>query len=169
LEYYKDLLNSVLETLRSPDQTKVDRLLAIIRSDSSLSDIAAAVSTNPPDFHDRAATDTEAVGAVALDDPAALRTDPLQRPVEASARRGFMTLDKLCDIPLFNVPAKPWTNVTDDEEFVSHLVSLYFTWNHPFEQFIDQQLFLQDMASGRPDSQFCSPFLVNSLLAVASV
>lgn len=77
---------------------------------------------------------------------------------EIHSRRRFMMLENLCDIPLFNVPAKPWTNVTDDTQFVSHLVSLYFTWNHPFSQFIDQQVFLRHMASGDLELPFCTPF-----------
>jgi hypothetical protein len=60
-----------------------------------------------------------------------------------------ITLEKLCDIPLVQVPAKPWTAVTDDGQLVSHLVSLYFTWDNP--------------------SEFCTPLLVNSVLAMASV
>ncbi|KAL4923076.1 uncharacterized protein BDV17DRAFT_278081 [Aspergillus undulatus] len=69
--------------------------------------------------------------------------------------------------PLYHVPAHPWTTVTDDKNYVSHLISLYFTWGFPVQKWIDRDLFIRDMQSSRTDSRFCSPFLVNALLAVA--
>lgn len=80
-----------------------------------------------------------------------------------------VTLESLCDIPLFEVPAKPWTKVTDDNYLVSHLVSLYFTWDHPCSQFLDQRIFLEHMKLGDRGSEFCTPLLVNSILSMASV
>ncbi|KAL4944530.1 hypothetical protein BDV06DRAFT_210155 [Aspergillus oleicola] len=69
--------------------------------------------------------------------------------------------------PLYRVPAYPWTSVTNDSNYVSHLISLYFTWDFPTQKWIDRDLFIRDMQNGSADSQFCSPFLVNALLAVA--
>lgn len=80
-----------------------------------------------------------------------------------------ITLENLVDIPLFQVPARPWTNVTDDDNLVSHLISLYFTWDHPCWQLVDQKVFLSHMETGDLGSQYCTPFLVNSILAMASV
>ncbi|KAJ5705147.1 hypothetical protein N7536_000836 [Penicillium majusculum] len=79
-----------------------------------------------------------------------------------------VTLENLCDIPLFEVPAKPWTKVTDDNYLVSRLVSLYFTWDHPCSQFLDQRIFLEHMKLGDRRSEFCTPLLVNSILSMAS-
>lgn len=76
---------------------------------------------------------------------------------------------ELADMVLFKVPAAPWTSVTNDDELVSHLISLWFTWVHPFLSFIDRDLFIRDMKSGNLDSHFCSPFLVNVMLADACV
>lgn len=87
----------------------------------------------------------------------------------AANRYARVTLESLCDIPLFKLQAKPWTEVTADNDLVSHLVSLYFTWDHPCGQYVDQGIFLEHMKRGELDSQFCSPLLVNSLLAMASV
>lgn len=36
-------------------------------------------------------------------------------------------------------------------------------------QVVDQEMFLEDMMVGDLSSNFCNPFLVNSILAVASV
>ncbi|KAL6234135.1 hypothetical protein BDW75DRAFT_231358 [Aspergillus navahoensis] len=69
--------------------------------------------------------------------------------------------------PLYHVPAWPWTSVTDDSNYISHLISIYFTWNSPVQKWIERDLFIRDMQSGNIDSPFCSPFLVNAILAVA--
>ncbi|KAL5003323.1 hypothetical protein BDV10DRAFT_43972 [Aspergillus recurvatus] len=69
--------------------------------------------------------------------------------------------------PPYHVPACPWTSVTDDSNYISHLISLYFTWNSPVQKWIERDLFIRDMKSGVIDSPFCSPFLVNAILAVA--
>lgn len=84
-------------------------------------------------------------------------------------RRKYMELGRITDIPPYHVPARPWTSIIDDDDVVSHLVSLFFIWNQQVFNWIDRDLFLRDMQSGRLDSRFCSPVLVNSVLAVASV
>ena len=80
-----------------------------------------------------------------------------------------ITLERLVDIPLFQVPAKPWTDASDSDDHVSHLISLYFTWDHPCCQLVDQTVFLRDVKSGDLNSEYCTPFLVNIILAMASV
>ena len=44
-------------------------------------------------------------------------------------------------------------------------MALYFCWSHPYYVLFSKELFLHDMARGR--SKYCSPLLVNALLAVA--
>lgn len=80
-----------------------------------------------------------------------------------------LSIARLCDIPPFTGHAKPWTTVTDDDQFVSHLISLYFTWCCLAFNFIDRDLFLRDFNSGGINSLYCSPFLVNAMLADACV
>lgn len=79
--------------------------------------------------------------------------------------------DPTPDVPPIRVPARPWTNVTDDNYLVSHLVSLYFTWEHPATCCLDKTAFLADMTSGHPPetTKFCSPLLVNAILMAACV
>jgi hypothetical protein len=84
------------------------------------------------------------------------------------ARRRVLDARRLSDDPLWEVPANPWTDVTDDDAFVSHLVSLWFTWYHPSFSYLDRDLFIKDMQSGDVEnSLYCSPFLVNAILADA--
>ncbi|OCK74707.1 hypothetical protein K432DRAFT_409640 [Lepidopterella palustris CBS 459.81] len=62
--------------------------------------------------------------------------------------------------PLMN---QPWTSVTDDFEFIEHLLSLYFSWQHSFFQNFPEKLFREDMVTGR--TKYCSRVLVNALCA----
>ncbi len=63
-------------------------------------------------------------------------------------------------------PTESWTRVTQDAELVGHLMGLYFCWLHPFYTLFSKECFLHDMARGR--TKYCSPLLVNALLALAS-
>lgn len=63
--------------------------------------------------------------------------------------------------------SKPWT-IHGDDEMVSHLLSLFFTWQQPSCQYIDKPAFLADMAAGTVgNKKFCSALLVNAMLAQA--
>lgn len=153
--------------MRSSEPSQVAQLLDLIRSNASLNEIAAAISENIRQLRDKGHSDPQVPAGL---EEAVAHVNQMQRlSSESYSRRKFVTLQDLCDVPLFEVPAKPWTDVTDDSHFVSHLASLYFTWSHPSCQFIDQELFLAHMMAGDLNSRFCSPFLVNSLLAVACV
>jgi hypothetical protein len=58
---------------------------------------------------------------------------------------------------------QPWTNVTQDQELIEHLLTIYFTWQHCFFQNFPEGLFRDDMKAGR--TKFCSPTLVNAICA----
>lgn len=159
--YYQDLLHSLLASLRSSDPNRVNQLLDLIRSSASLPDIAAATADAPVAFS----------GATA-DSTSRRSSDDMSSPQPAGSfidSHTHVTLDMLCDIPRFQVPAKPWTAVTDDDHLISHLISLYFTWDHPFSQLVEQDIFLAEMNKGDLGSDLCAPLLVNSMLAMASV
>lgn len=72
------------------------------------------------------------------------------------------------DGPIFWVNARPWTNLTTNDEAVSHLVSMFLTLFNPFWRFVEEDLFLRAMRSGDIKSPFCSPCLVNAILACAA-
>ncbi|KAI5254879.1 hypothetical protein E4T42_02115 [Aureobasidium subglaciale] len=69
--------------------------------------------------------------------------------------------------PPYRLPAKPWTTLTDDDDLVTHLVSLYMEWVNPFFRPLEEDLFVAAMQAGDLTSEYCSPFLVNSILAYA--
>ncbi|KAF2191960.1 hypothetical protein K469DRAFT_555285 [Zopfia rhizophila CBS 207.26] len=61
--------------------------------------------------------------------------------------------------------AKHWTTATNDESLLSHLMSVWYTWEYTYFHFFDWNIFLDDMVTGR--TEFCSKLLVNALLASA--
>lgn len=157
--YYRRLLLDVFEVMRS-SQAHQQELLQMIRDRVSLDQIRV--------YLDRVLSDTssvkteEASKKTKIHDIAAEDDEPQPRP-------HTMDIRYLCDDAPCKVPAKPWTNVTDDDDLVSHLVSLYMTWDYPFYAFFDRRTFLENMEKGNLNSDFCSPFLVNALLANACV
>lgn len=135
----------------------------MIRNHASLDDVRA--------YLDRALARARATAA---DRDAVDQLEGLRRGIEVESepprfRPQIMDIRYLCGSAPFRVPAKPWTSVTDDDDLVSHLVSLYLIWDYPFFAFFDNRTFIKHMAMGLVESDFCSPFLVNALLANACV
>ena len=152
LEHDRDLLVRLVETIRNEsDQDSLD-VLNLIRSNAPLDEIRLCLTGNRGASYTPTRRDSD--GRVKV---------PKRSPSI------YMDVKRITDIPLFEVPAKPWTSVTDDDAFVSHLISLYFTWQQPIFRWIDQDLFLADMRSGKKNARFCSPLLVNIILTVACV
>jgi hypothetical protein len=58
-----------------------------------------------------------------------------------------------------------WTTVTSDRELVEHLLALYFCWEYPVFATLSKNHFMKDFRAG--STNYCSPLLVNALLALA--
>jgi hypothetical protein len=58
-----------------------------------------------------------------------------------------------------------WTQVTDDDSLISHLMTMYFTWHYPFFTTLSKDLFYRDYIRG-VSSSYCSALLVNAMLAL---
>ncbi|KAJ5120652.1 uncharacterized protein N7515_010040 [Penicillium bovifimosum] len=58
-----------------------------------------------------------------------------------------------------------WTQVTDDDSLISHLMTMYFTWHYPFFTILSKNLFYRDYIRGI-SSSYCSALLVNAMLAL---
>ncbi|OJJ70415.1 hypothetical protein ASPBRDRAFT_619916 [Aspergillus brasiliensis CBS 101740] len=152
LEGDRDLFVQVLETLRNGDITRVQSLLQLIRSNVSLEELQLFIE----DKFEAASTLDSTVDEA-----------PLSNGFIVKIPRRVLNIKRLADQPVFRVPAIPWTRITDDDDFVSHLISLYFTWRYPCFPCLDQEVFIRDMKTARLNSRFCSPFLVNAILADA--
>lgn len=81
-------------------------------------------------------------------------------------------------LPVISVAARPWTQLTNDDALVSHLVTLFFTWEQPWYNFIEMTAFLNDMQAAQdddtwtkspPEKEYCSPALVNAIMALGAV
>lgn len=160
LEADRGLLIRLVTTLRETDDCRATQLLNLIRSNSSLEEIKVYVndrlyteSEKPPEFVDLAD-----------------QLRPLSESEYRSQRRILDVRRRLTDIPTWKVPAKPWSKITDDDDFVSHLISFWFTWYHPYFNWIDRDMFIRDMQLGNPQTaKYCSSFRVNIILADACV
>ncbi|OJK00348.1 hypothetical protein ASPACDRAFT_1855924 [Aspergillus aculeatus ATCC 16872] len=52
-----------------------------------------------------------------------------------------------------------------DEELQEHLIALYFQWEQPWLQLVDEQLFRQSL---RQEGRYCSPLLLHCILAMGA-
>lgn len=64
------------------------------------------------------------------------------------------------------MPAQPWTKLTTDDALVSHPVTVFLNYNNVYSRYVEEDVFLRSMQSGVSD-EFCSPFLVNAICAMA--
>jgi hypothetical protein len=159
--YYRKLLHDVFEVIRT-DEGPQQELLQMIRDHLPLHQIRVYLDWVLPDAQVK---EEGAKKAKQTHDGPTIPT----RKNAPQFRSQMMDINYLCQSAPYRVPAKPWTNVTDDDDLVSHLVSLYMTWVYPFYAFFDGKSFIEDMQKGNLNSDFCSPFLVNALLANACV
>ncbi|KAF3009503.1 hypothetical protein E8E13_003784 [Curvularia kusanoi] len=99
---------------------------------------------------------------------------------DLSARQGFLPKSTSIEAILHTPPnaavddlaAEPrlgyvsgWTRVTDDQDFLAHLFTIWTERENIYYHFLDREAFLADMSSSRGD--FCSELLVNAVLASA--
>ncbi|KAE8382464.1 pathway-specific regulatory protein [Aspergillus bertholletiae] len=159
--YHRDLLHDLRKVMRSADESCAQGLFDLLRADSSVDQLRSYIDGALREVHISNA-DREVVSNLEHLRDKGDASSRMPRP-----RPEVMDLHYLCAIAPIRVPAKPWTTVTDDDDLVSHLVSLYFTWDYPFYAFVDQKAFIRHMTLGNVDSDLCSPFLVNALLANA--
>ncbi|KAL5333306.1 hypothetical protein BJX70DRAFT_406335 [Aspergillus crustosus] len=168
LENFKrseDILNRLVECIRVSHESKVVQLVSLIRSHPPMPELQAWLKENfsRSDFEKSPELrDIEQSISRSNDEADEEETAP-------RAQRRMLDLKRLADSPVYHVPAKPWTTVTDDDALVSHLISLYFTWTHPFFSWMDREVFIRDMQKGDLQSPYCTPFLVNAMLAQASL
>lgn len=159
----RDALKQLVDTLRGGSEEEVASALDVIRGTPSMEKIKASLDAHAAKPELRGLIDNPNLAELYAADVLVSGQPP------GSSRLGVMDMRRLVDTPLFSVPASPWTSVTDDNQLVSHLVSLWFTWVAPWLNMIDVHAFIQDMQDGNPDAERCSPFLVNAMLAHACV
>lgn len=162
LEDAEHLLLDLVQTLKKDDQNvRTSQLINLIRSNASLDEIQLFLERQfSPEEREKMPEVVETQNHLARMPKEESRARPGRR---------VMAIQRLADIPIYRVPAKPWTNVTDDDDLVSHLISIWCTWSYPWFHWINRDLFIRDMQAGDLETEFCSPFLVNAILAETSV
>jgi len=152
LELKRDALDTILEALRNSDESQLQHLLWLIKKDVPLDEIIQYSSTIDEGFEERR---NSSEGAF---------------QIGSTQKNNVLSISAmLTDYTPIRVPAAPWTTITKDDDLVSHLVSVYFTWYHPAYPCLVRELFVRDMVAADPTSQFCSPIIVNAMLATACV
>ncbi|KAI9880982.1 MAG: hypothetical protein M1830_009476 [Pleopsidium flavum] len=156
-------LGIIVASIRSSSEVEVADIVQQIRADENLEAIAESLkrSVTLPGRSDSQTLEGEfsdLMGKPSLDDSGETRH------YGHSSNLGLVPHEDA--LPLRNNnPSESWTRATQDAEFVGHLMGLYFCWQHPFYVLFSKECFLHDMARGR--SKYCSPLLVNALLAAA--
>ncbi|OCT51910.1 hypothetical protein CLCR_08118 [Cladophialophora carrionii] len=148
LEKDRGLLDDLLRALRVAGPNQLNALISMIRADAGAQEIKAFLKDG---FSNVGADDNH------------------QNRHQQSYRRHRHMLGRIQDFvnPPLQVPARPWTTVTDDDDLVSHLMSLWFTWAHPWWHWVDEKEFIKAMQAGDTSSLICTPYLVNMILADA--
>ncbi|OQV08125.1 Fungal Zn2-Cys6 binuclear cluster domain-containing protein [Cladophialophora immunda] len=151
LEKDRHLLDALLNALGTGGPNQLHALISLIRSSAGRQELASFLENG-----------FGGIGEVGVQNHRHETSSP-------TYRRHRARLGRIQDIvnPPISVPANPWTTVTDDDDFVSHLMSLWFTWAHPWWHWVDEALFLEAMRSGDTSSLICTPYLVNMILADA--
>lgn len=93
----------------------------------------------------------------------------------AQARDRYNESNVFIDLPALSLPIFRWTSACTDNKLMNHLLTLFWTRDNSVERSLFRPLFEEDLANGDPEAAgtqrytFCSPFLVNALLAVGCV
>lgn len=74
---------------------------------------------------------------------------------------------KLFDPLLEDAQPSQWTSVSSNDQLLRNILESYFVNQYPRQFFFVKNYFLEDMVSRR--AEFCSPLLVNALLAKSCV
>lgn len=79
-------------------------------------------------------------------------------------QQGSPTLQKLVVQPREEAILS-WTSASQDKELILHFINMYFCWHYAFFTTLSKELFYKDFLTGTT-SQYCSPLLVNVMLAL---
>ncbi|KKK14586.1 hypothetical protein P175DRAFT_0443092 [Aspergillus ochraceoroseus IBT 24754] len=166
LEQSEDVLLQLVSVLRDSENKRVAQLLNLIRSNASVKELKVFLEDQ---FSRSEIEKSPGLREVQRQIFRPLEQEEIEDDGEPQrAPRRMLDVCRLADNPIYRVPAKPWTTITDDDDLVSHLVSLFFTWTYPFFCWMDRDVFISEMQKGDLNSPYCTPFLVNAILSEAS-
>lgn len=155
LQEYKILLGGLLTILRIDPPGTIDAISSHLKQDRDISNLRSLIDNALSSNHKL----RRGLEIPHMDDNAASDTPT------SSASSNRISHDILMNAPI-TVNAEPWTKLASSDE-VSHLLSVYFTWEHPLYQFIDKSMFLIAYKSYDTSHAYCSKMLVHAILAMA--
>ncbi|PWW80682.1 hypothetical protein C7212DRAFT_355764 [Tuber magnatum] len=163
--------NCILGTIRCAPDEYVQPIITRLRSNEGYTDIANFIRDHPFETPEPTtpATSTQHGSSITVSSEIVISETSTDYTVYAEGSQYLENVFRGTkgDTPgenyLRNV--RSWTRVTDDTEFIGHLLSLYFTWEHTYYALFSEKIFLEDLVCGRKD--FCSGLLVNAVLSLA--
>jgi len=169
----------VLELLRANrDGTSQDILRELQHSkhlDEAIESIADASLLLPDIYNQRNIVGGPGDPGDFANHPEALNREPATRNLTSSSDEFVKAPPAANFDPEPIMPVSRWTIVSQDNKLLTYLIELFWTWDDTLSHLIDRELFIGELSAARPDSStgqnrgFCSPFLVNAILAVASL
>lgn len=162
LKGQNDALGIIVASIRSSTDTEVAEIVQQIRADEDLDSIAESLKKNVvlPERSGAKSAEGELSNLIGRPSIDALG---VVKHFGHTSSLGLVS-DREAS-PMHLQTSEVWTRVTRDTAFVEHLLSLFFCWVHPTYVLFSKELFLDDMGKGR--SKYCSPLMVNALLALA--
>ncbi|KAF9879336.1 nitrogen assimilation transcription factor nira [Colletotrichum karsti] len=75
--------------------------------------------------------------------------------------------------PGITLPLSRWTTVSHDDKLLTRLLDLFWAWDGTLSLLVDRELLAAELSTGVPGPgekhRFCSPLLINAILAVSSL
>lgn len=160
----KDSLGVIVAAIKTLSDTEVADIVQQIRAEEDLENLAETLKKNVNNVMLLERSNTKSVEG----DLSNLIGHPSLDAAGVAKHYGHTSSLGLVSFqgqsPSLMQASEPWTKVTQDNDLVKHLMELYFCWSHPFYTLFSKELFLADMA--RNQNKYCSPLLVNAILAV---
>ena len=162
LKGQNDALGIIVASIRSSTDAEVAEIVQQIRADEDLDNIAEFLKKNVVLQERSGAKSAEGELSNLLGRPSIDASGVVKHFGHTSSLSLVSDGERS---PMHLQTSEVWTRVTRDSALVEHLLSIYFCWAHPYYVLFSKELFLDDMAKGR--SKYCSPLLVNAILAFA--
>ncbi|KAF7550216.1 hypothetical protein G7046_g8085 [Stylonectria norvegica] len=161
-------LRGVVDALREVPMSESIEMLERLRSAKDLDEVLAAGST---EIVPRRGTSPTQAGIEIPD-------DRIQRLLAQGSIFGAPSISRGIRLRPVSLPISQWTRVSDDDELLTHCLTLFWTWDNTLTRLIHRGMFLRDLCAGKDavntlsengQMQFCSKLLVNAILAASTI
>lgn len=163
LQVKNNALDVIVGSLRVMPEAEATALLQSIRRGERLDTLAETIGSGNADLTLRN-LDTDLSDQIGTPGSSFHASTPLRSAETSRSPIDRKWADSHAQDPPMAGPSS-WFRTPQDSDFVDHLLNLYFAWSHPFYALFSKDHFLKDMSRG--GSKYCSPVLVNAILALA--